>query len=347
MALVTETTRSANGKGSLNRPPQRLGAAVASVLKRRRQVPWVVAGVLLVVGCGLAFGVASLRLSKGEQVLAVSKAVQAGQPIEAGDLQAVTLTPAPGLIPVAALAESAEVGKPAAVALMPGTLLTPADVGVPPAGTGDDDVVALALGAGAYPPALGAGDTVEVVPVPNASSAAAPNEGPASPLRAVVVAIDASPSGTNVDAVVSLAVPPAEAPSVAALAAAGRAALVELPAARRAEGPDMAVAAFGSVRSCRGDHDRRQPGHAVAGRPGAFARRSRPGRRDDRRRRRLGRPARPGEPGRRRPARGRSRARHRALPAAGRRHARPVRPAGPGTGALGAGHGLGPLGAPR
>jgi len=94
---------------------------------------------------------------------------------------------------------------------------------------GGDDVVALALGAGAYPPALGAGDTVEVVPVPNASGAAAPSEGPARPVRAVVVAVDASASGTNVDAVVPLAVPPAEAPGVAALAAAGRAALVQLP----------------------------------------------------------------------------------------------------------------------
>jgi hypothetical protein len=229
MALATETARSANGKGPLNRPPQRQGTAPASALKHRRQVPWVVAGVLLVVGCGLAFGVASLRLSKGEQVLAVVKAVRAGQPVEAGDLQAVTLTPAPGLIPVAAVAESAEVGKPAAVALMPGTLLTPADLGTPPDGSGDDDVVALALGAGAYPPALSAGDTVEVVPVPNASGAAAPGEGPASPVRAVVVTVDAAVSGTNVDAVVTLAVPPAEAPGVAALAAAGRAALVQLP----------------------------------------------------------------------------------------------------------------------
>ncbi len=229
MASATGTARSANGKGAVTRPPQRLGAVTRPGLKRRRQVPWVVAGVLLVVGCGLAFGVASLRLSKGEQVLAVAKTVQAGQRVEADDLQDVTLTPTPGLDPVPVAGEGTALGKPAAVVLMPGTLLTPADLGAPPQGSGADDVVALALGAGAYPPALGPGDTVEVVPVPNASSAAAIIAGAASPVRAVVVALDAAPSETNVDAVVTLAVSAPEAPGVAALAAAGRAALVELP----------------------------------------------------------------------------------------------------------------------
>ena len=63
MATTTETTRPANGKGPLNGARQPQAAPARSALKRRRQVPWVVAGVFLVVGCGLAFGVASLRLA--------------------------------------------------------------------------------------------------------------------------------------------------------------------------------------------------------------------------------------------------------------------------------------------
>jgi len=232
VALATQTTRSNNGKGSLNgaRPAQ--AAPDRSALKRRRQVPWVVAGVFLVVGCGLAFGVASLRLTKGEEVLVVARAVQPGQPLAATDLRAVTLPPTAGLVPVPATAEATVLGQPAAVALVPGTLLNPAEIGSVPAGTSADDLVALALGAGAYPPALGPGDTVEVVPVPSASSAAAPSASSANaqaPVTAVVEGVLNSPSGSNADAVVSLLVPAQDAAVVATLAAAERAALVELP----------------------------------------------------------------------------------------------------------------------
>jgi hypothetical protein len=196
----------------------------------------VVAGVFLVVGCGLAFGVASLRLSKGEAALAVAKAVQPGQPLEAADLRAVTLAPTAGLVPVPATEEGTVLGQPAAVILLPGALLTPADLGAAPPGTGDDDLVALALAAGAFPPSLGPGDTVEVVPVPNASSAPAPGSSSAAgqgPVQGVVEGVDLPPSGSDADAVVSLQVVPQEAAAVATLAAAGRAALVELPPGTR------------------------------------------------------------------------------------------------------------------
>jgi hypothetical protein len=56
MPVMTETT-STNGKGALNARRQK--PAAPSAVQRRRQVPWIVAGVLLVVGCALAFGVAS------------------------------------------------------------------------------------------------------------------------------------------------------------------------------------------------------------------------------------------------------------------------------------------------
>ena len=65
----------------------------------------------------------------------------------------------------------------------------------------------------------------------------------------------------------------------------------------------MAVVAVGSVRLGRGDHDRRQPGHALAGHQSALVRRGRPGRGDDRRGRWFGRCTGPGEPGRGGPAR--------------------------------------------
>lgn len=232
MPTVTDTT-SPNGKGAVAsalrpRPPGQTPA-----LRRRRQIPWIVAGVLLVVGSALAFGIASIRLSHGEEVLAVARPVAAGQVIQATDLRTVRVSPSAGLVPMAASAEGSVLGRPAAVALVPGTLLTPADLGSAPPGGGAFDVVALALKAGAYPPSLGPGADVAVIAVPGASSpssTALPTSGQLGGIQAVVVAVDATPAGSSADAVVSLEVAPSVAAEVASLAAAGQAALVELPA---------------------------------------------------------------------------------------------------------------------
>jgi hypothetical protein len=225
MPITTETT-STNGKGTLSARRQK--PAVPSVVQRHRQVPWIVAGVLLVVGCALAFGVASVRASHGEQVLAVARSVPAGHVVQPGDLRVVKVTPTAGLDPVLAVSESSSVGRPAAVALVAGTLLTPADLGTPSGGNGD--VVAVALKAGAYPPSLGPGGRVDVVPVVGGSSSGStPVSGQSSSIGAVVLSVDATPAGSSADAVVSLQVNPADADEVAALAAAGQIALVELP----------------------------------------------------------------------------------------------------------------------
>ena len=225
MPVMTETT-STNGKGALNARRQK--PAAPSAVQRRRQVPWIVAGVLLVVGCALAFGVASVRASHGEDVLALARSVPAGHVVQPGDLRVVKVTPTAGLDPVPAVSESSTVGRPAAVALVAGTLLTPADLGTPSGGSGD--VVAVALKAGAYPPSLGPGGRVDVVPVVGGSSSgSAPVSGQSGSIGAVVLSVDATPAGSSADAVVSLQVNPADADEVAALAAAGQIALVELP----------------------------------------------------------------------------------------------------------------------
>jgi hypothetical protein len=225
MPVMTETT-STNGKGALSAGRQKPAASLS--VQRRRQVPWIVAGVLLVVGCALAFGVASVRASHGEDVLALARSVPAGRVVQPGDLRVVKVTPTAGLDPVLAVSESSTVGRPAAVALVAGTLLTPADLGTPSGGSGD--VVAVALKAGAYPPSLGPGGRVDVVPVVGGSSSgSAPVSGQSGSIGAVVLSVDATPAGSSADAVVSLQVNPADADEVAALAAAGQIALVELP----------------------------------------------------------------------------------------------------------------------
>ncbi|HWF15824.1 MAG TPA: hypothetical protein VG244_06550 [Acidimicrobiales bacterium] len=230
MPTLTETA--SNGKAALGAVRQR--PTPAPSVGRRRQVPWIVGGVLLVVGCALAFGVASLRVAKGEQVLAVIKSVPVGQTLQANDLQVVQVAPTSALDPVPASGEAGVLGRPVATVLVPGTLLTAADVGSPPPGSRGSDVVALALKAGAFPPSLGSGERVEVVPVVGGSSgtssgSGAPVSGQLNIVRAIVVAVDQAPAGSSANAVVSLQVAPSDAAEVAALAAAGQAVLVEVP----------------------------------------------------------------------------------------------------------------------
>jgi hypothetical protein len=229
MSVLTDRVAT-NGKAPAS-TPLRPKPAASPPVGRRRQVPWIVAGVVLVVGCALAFGLASLRVAGGEEVLAVAHAVPAGQVLVAGDLRVVRVSAVSGLQPVRAGAEASMVGRPVAVALVAGTLLTAGDMGAAPGAAAGTDTVAMALKAGAFPPSLGAGAQVEVVPVATTGSGAAQAlTGPAVPVQAVVVGVEAAPSGSSADSVVTLQVDPSAAAEVAQLAAAGQAVLVQLPA---------------------------------------------------------------------------------------------------------------------
>lgn len=250
MPLAIDST-TANGKPAI--APSRQIPARSGVLGRRRQVPWMVGGVLLVLGCALAFGVASNRAQHPEDVLAVARPVAAGQLIEPGDLKVAQLSPSNAIDSLAVGTESSLLGRPAAVGLVPGGLLTPADIGAPPSST-NSDVVAVALKAGTYPPSLGSGAHVEVVPV--ADSAASTSSGDESAgsgassasvgsepaifggnsvgvVPAVVEAVTAAPAASESTAVVTLQIAPNQATEVASLAASGQIALVEVPVSTR------------------------------------------------------------------------------------------------------------------
>jgi hypothetical protein len=194
---------------------------------RRRQLPLVVVGVLLVVGCALVFAEVSLRTGRGQEVLVVAEPVAAGQVVTAGDLRAVRLSAAGGVASVPAGDEQAVVGQPAAVALSAGSVLTRADVGAG-AGVGAGfDVVAVALKPGAYPPDLSAGARVQVVPVASSSGSGSGAPTGSGPVGAAVLSVEAPSATSGSPAVVSLEVARSDADEVASLAAAGEVALVE------------------------------------------------------------------------------------------------------------------------
>jgi hypothetical protein len=197
---------------------------------RRRQVPLVVVGVLLVVGCALAFTDASLHLGSREEVLVVTQPLAAGQVLTPGDLRAAKVSTGSGLAPVPVTEESSVVGRSVAVPLVAGALLTSGEVGAAsPVGSGSD-VVALALKAGSFPPDLAAGDRVQVVPVSSPSSSGGASNSAGSPVAATVLAVEAASAASGGPTVISLQVSTGDADEVASLAAANQASLVQVGA---------------------------------------------------------------------------------------------------------------------
>lgn len=224
---VSVTSVSRNGQDGAGAPPR--GAAPAGV-GRRRQVPWMLAGVLLVVGCALAFALTSLRFGPAARVLVVAAPVAAGQQLSAADLRTAPISAGAGVTVIPAAKEASVLGRPAAAALTPGTLLSPGLVGAASPVPVGFDLVAAALKAGQYPPGLAAGDRVQVVPVPATTGSGGASTASALPALATVVSVQPAPSGSPADVVVSLQVRDADADGVATLVAVGQAVLVQLPA---------------------------------------------------------------------------------------------------------------------
>ena len=75
------TTTATETRGNGQRAPERARtvAGRAAGPGRRRQMPLVVVGVLLVLGCALAFADASVHLGSREEVLVVTQPLAAGQ----------------------------------------------------------------------------------------------------------------------------------------------------------------------------------------------------------------------------------------------------------------------------
>jgi hypothetical protein len=160
--------------------------------RRRRRVPYLAVGALLVLVCVLGFAAATVRLGQRVAVLAVAQPVAAGQRIEAADLTQVSAAddPSLGLIPVSQA--SAVMGRTAVVPLLPGTLLTRSligDAAFPPAGK---VIASLALKPGQYPQGLTAGARVAVFVSPGTAvgQTSSVSSGSASRLSAVVLGVD-------------------------------------------------------------------------------------------------------------------------------------------------------------
>ena len=225
MAITTQRAHNPGHTSNGAEPPARNRS-----VGRRRQLPLVVLGLLLVIGFALAFSDATLHLGNREEVLVVAQPLSAGQIVTASDLRPVRLSTGSGLDAVPLGAESSVLGRRAAVPLVAGALLTTDEVGATSPVGGGSDVVALALKSGSYPPDLGPGDRVQVVPVtsPGTSSAGNAATSSGSPIGATVLSVEVAPANSDGGAVISVQVAKGEADEVASLAAAGQASLVQV-----------------------------------------------------------------------------------------------------------------------
>lgn len=131
---------------------------------RRRSVPHLLVGALLVVTCAVGFAVATGSLDHRASVLALGRAVTAGQRLSGADVRVVRVSIEAGVATIPASARDTVIGQTAAVSLPAGALLTRSELGAVDVPSGQA-VVAVAVKPGQAPPDLAAGEHVLVVPV--------------------------------------------------------------------------------------------------------------------------------------------------------------------------------------
>lgn len=211
--------------GLEDRSTLRVGRGPWRAARRRRRLPFMALGGLLVIVCVLGYAYGAVRLGDRIQVLAVARSVVAGQMIMAADLTQVSAAQDPKVALIPAGQAEAVVGRTAVVPLVPGTLLTPSLVGeaaFPPPGR---VAASLALKPGQYPQGLASGARVAVYVSPtgpgdqpvSASSAAG-----TAPVRlaAVVLGVDLAGDGQG-STVVTLLLDEADGPTLAAASTGG------------------------------------------------------------------------------------------------------------------------------
>lgn len=181
---------------------------------RRRSVPHLVLGLLLVVTCSLGATVGALSMSDRRPVLVLARAIAAGQPLTERDLRTVGVwvDATVDVVPAARVTEV--VGRTVAVPLPAGAVLPWAALGaaqVPPAG---EAVAAVGVKPGRFPPRLAPGARVWVVAGEDDTGLGMAGSG--GPWPALVTGVDELGTGELVT-VVSLQLPESAAQAVAAL----------------------------------------------------------------------------------------------------------------------------------
>ncbi|CAO5187341.1 Membrane protein [Frankia sp. AiPs1] len=197
-AVVTASSpRAAGTEHDLRRAGARPAARLTGGVRRRRRVPYLLLGLVLVVGCAAAGLVAGVRVGSRTPVLVLARPVTVGHVLVAADLREARISSG-GVDTIASGARATVLGRPVAYSLPAGTVLSRATVGaaqVPPTGQA---IAAVAVKAGQFPTGLASGSRVSVVAAPAASAVATTPDDEARSWLATVVAVVASDSDQTV-----------------------------------------------------------------------------------------------------------------------------------------------------
>jgi hypothetical protein len=215
---VTRDTATAGGVGRTD--------LHAPLPTRERHPGYVALAVALIVGLAAIGAYLYVQAGAKTPVVKVVRAVPAGHTIDRADLS--TTAVAGGVTAIAATHLDEVVGKTAAVQLLPDMLLMRSMVTDASALSGSVSLVGMALKPGQLPDGLGAGDTVTVLQLPGRDVAAGP-VGLSRVLveKARVYSVRPDPSAGG-GTLVSVLVPVASVPAVAAAGGTGLAALARV-----------------------------------------------------------------------------------------------------------------------
>ncbi|WIV57875.1 SAF domain-containing protein [Amycolatopsis nalaikhensis] len=174
------------GRDGTGKAPSRLSGA-----NRRRSIPHLLLGVLLVVACSAGGVLAGMQLGDRESVLALARPVAVGQVLSAQDLKQVSMAADSGMDVVPASAASTVVGQPVAFSLPAGALVTRSVLGAPQVPAQGQAIAAVGLKSGQFPPDLTPGTRVLVLTTPPQGATTGTPSGQTSVWTAVVTGISA------------------------------------------------------------------------------------------------------------------------------------------------------------
>lgn len=139
---------------------------------RRRRVPHLLLGLMLVPACGVGGAVLATELGDRDSVLALARPVAAGQVLAAQDLRQVAVAAGSEMDVIVASAASTVVGQPLAFSLPQGSLVTRSVLGAPQVPEQGKAIAAVGLKPGQFPPDLSPGTTVAVLLTPGQGTSA-------------------------------------------------------------------------------------------------------------------------------------------------------------------------------
>lgn len=211
------------------RPPREPGGRPAGTTARAaaRNRSRVLLGAFVLVVSALVAGLLYANLGDRRPVLAVARAVEAGQVVAAADLREILAAPVPGVRTVPASARRTMVGRTASMRLVPGTLLHPAQLAAGSVADPGRAVLGAVLKPGQFPIGLRVGDDVLAVVLAPEGAPVDDSDLPVPP-RAKVVAVEGS-SEPGAGLMVSLGVAPGDATLLATAGTRGRLTLVLAP----------------------------------------------------------------------------------------------------------------------